>query len=150
MKHFALVAIIAFGCSPQWKVGNTTCLTADCRMLNAVASNSAEALRTVTINVADYDTFAFQIDYVWNAGTAVTITCTGSLNQGTSYGSETSTAVSGGTGTVVAYADSFAVTASANFLVDYRVRHRDTYQCVFAVTGGGANDTLTVYAKAWK
>jgi hypothetical protein len=153
MKKLLLSLVICLLSVPalarnRYKVGNTECTLQHCKMLNAVAANAAAASRTFTIDTEGYVAVALQVDYVYTAGTAVTMTCTKSLNQGTTYASVTSTSVAGGTGTVTAYADSFAVTASTNFTLEYDVRNYDKLRCVAAVTGGGAADTITVYAAA--
>jgi len=147
---FFFVLLLSLPAAARWKVANTDCsgLAVNCRMLNAVAANAAAASRTFTIDTSTFVKMVLQVDYVWTAGTAVTMTCSGSINQGSSYASITSTSIAAGTGTVSPYVDSFAVTASANFLLEYDVRIYDRLRCVAAVTGGGANDTITVYASA--
>ena len=151
MKRIAFVFALLLASVPaqaRYKVANTDCTLVNCRLLNGVAGNAAAALRTFTINTGTFVKTTLQVDYVWTAGTAVTMTCSGSLNQGASYGRVTSTSVAAGTGTVTPYTDSRAVTASENFLLEYDVRTYDRLQCVVAVTGGGADDTITVYASS--
>jgi len=145
---FALVLAFSFSAQARYKVANSDCTLVNCRLLVAVPSNAAAALRTFTINTGTFVKATIQIDYVWAAGTAVTVACSGSLNQGATYARITSTAVAAGTGTVTPYTDSRAVTASENFLLEYDVRTYDRLQCVVAVTGGAAGDTITVYASA--
>ena len=151
MKRIIFALVLLFSASAQARrhVANTTCALEQCELLNAVAANAAAASRTFEIDVTGWVKATIQVDYIYTAGTAVTMTCTGSLNQGLSYASLTSTAITAGTGTVTAYVDSFAVAAaSANFLLEYDVRTYDKLKCVAAVTGGGAADTITVYAAA--
>jgi len=152
MKRFLFalsLVLVSVTAHARWKVANDSCTAVNCKLLNAVAATAAAASRTVTIATTGRVKATLQVDYVYSAGTAVTATCTGSLNQGTSYASLTSTSVAAGTGTVTPYVDSFAISAaSANFLLEYDVRTYDRLKCVFAVTGGGAGDTLTVYAAA--
>lgn len=146
---FGLLIGLAITAQARWKVANTACSAQHCKLLDAVAANAAAASRTFEIDTAGWVKATIQVDYVYSAGTAVTLTCQGSLNQGTSYASITSTSVGAGTGTVTAYVDSFAISAaSANFLLEYDVRTLDRLKCVAAVTGGGANDKVTVYAAA--
>ena len=153
MKKLALALSLLLVSLPahaaRWTVGNSSCSAANCKLLNAVASNAAAASRTFTIDTAGWAKTVLQVNYVYNAGTAVTMTCTASLDGGTTYASITSTSISAGAGTVTAYVDTFAISAaSANFLLEYDTRVYDHLKCVAAVTGGGASDTITVYANA--
>jgi hypothetical protein len=151
MKRFALVFALCLVATPalaRHHVANTACTNDQCKLLDAVASNAAAALRTFTIDVTGWVQVSLQVDYVWAAGTDVTVTCSTSNNQGTSYAPITSTAVAAGVGTVTPYVDHFAVTASANFSLAFDIRSQDKFRCVVAVTGGAAGDTITVYASA--
>ena len=150
MKRFLILSLmlLSIPAFARYKVASSNCTVVNCPQLSAVASNAAAALRTFTIDTSTFVKLTLQVNYVWATGTAVTMTCTGSIDQGTTYASLTSTSIAAGTGTVKPYVDSFAVTASANFLLEYDVRTLDRLRCVAAVTGGGANDTITVYASA--
>jgi hypothetical protein len=150
MKHLFLAFVLLFSFSAQarYKVGNSDCTLVNCRLLNGVAGNAAAALRTFTVDTSTFVKLTLQVNYVWSTGTAVTMTCSGSLDQGNTYASLTSTSIAAGTGTVSPYVDSYAVTASANFLLEYDVRTYDRIRCVAGCTGCGANDSLTIYGSA--
>jgi hypothetical protein len=119
------------------------------RTLNGVAANAAAGSRTFECAVGGYSKLSLWVDVVEvGAITAIVVTCSASPNGGTTYAQLTSTSVSGGTGTVVAYSDSYATTASATVLFEYDVRTYDYFKCTVDVTGGGASDTITAYATA--
>jgi hypothetical protein len=120
--------------------------TARCKLLNAVAMNAAVGARTFTLNTEGLAKVEIQINFVRSAATAVILTCTASLDGGVTYASITSTSVSSGVGTATAYYDSFAVSGSTNFTLEYDVRTRDRLKCVVSATSGGARDNATVYA----
>lgn len=132
----------------KWSSGGGTCsLAGSCKILNGVAATASSGDRTFNLPVQHYNVTTVQIDYTYNAGTAVTLTCTASLNGGGSYASITSTAISSGTGTVSPYNDSWAPGgASGNILLDYKTARYDNLSCIVAVTGGNSSDTFNVYA----
>ena len=154
----ALVLLAALAAPPQpvegvantvkWNSLGAACSNqaGSCPVLSAVAATASAGSRTFTIPVAHYSVTTIQINFTRTAGTAVTLTCTASLNGGSSYGSITSTAISSGAGTVTPYVDTWTTSASGNILLDYATARYDDLQCVVAVTTGGASDTFSVYA----
>ena len=119
------------------------------RVLSGVASTASAASRTAEVTVAGYSKLSMWVD-VTEAGTitAVVATCSASPNMGTTYGQINATSVSGGTGTVVGYADSYALTTSGVLLLEYDVRTYDKFKCAISLTGGGATDTFHVLMTA--
>ena len=110
--------------------------------LSAVLLTADAADRTFTISGLDgrYTDLGLVVTYTKDSGAttnAITCTCTGAMDSACSrYGSKTSTDVVNGTGTVVAYVDSFAVTATASFELNYKIRGYYCFKCVLAGSGG--------------
>ncbi len=120
-----------------------------CKVLSAKALNGAAATLTFTMDVEGYSQLNIQVDHTFSAATAFTVTCSGSLNGGSTYARMTATSISGGTGTVSKYLDSYATgSASTNIILEYRVHGYDKVQCVLDDTGADGSDLVTVYAKA--
>lgn len=126
-------------------------------LLEAVALNGAAATRTVTLSLADlnhanrgFEKVVVVIDYTYGAATAVTVTPTLSIDGGTTYGSETSTSISSGTGTVSVYSDSYT-TGAANALLrlSYDVAGCTHLKLVIAGTGANGSDLVDVQATAY-
>jgi hypothetical protein len=119
---------------------------ASCKLLDGVALNAVAASRTFTLATVGFGKVTVQANLTRTAATDLRLTCTASLDEGASYGSVTSTSIAAGTGTVSAYVDVFAVSGSANVLLEYDVRTYDKLRCVVSGTSGGANDLITIYA----
>ena len=90
----------------------------------------------------------WQVDYTYNAGTALTMTCTASANNAVSYANINTVSISGGTATLSTVTWTKAVVASTNELISVDTNGYDFLRCVFSVTGGGASDLLDVAAQA--
>ena len=118
-----------------------------CKVLSAVALNDGTAAnRTFKLLVGGLAKLTVQIDLTRLASTDVQLACTASLNSAASYGSIMSTSVSSGAGTVTAYHDVNAGTASRNILLEYDVRTYDAIKCVLSGTAAASGDLVTVYA----
>ena len=116
------------------------------KLLAAVAANASSSSRTVTLTTKDYARLVFQVDYTWATGTAVTMTCQGSLNNGSSYANVNTASVLAGAVTLATATWSKAVTASTNELVSVDTSTYDFLKCVFSATAGGGSDLFDVYA----
>jgi hypothetical protein len=116
------------------------------KVLNAVALNAAAASRTFVLTVAGLSKVTIQVDLTRDAATDLSLTCSVSLNGGSSYAQLHSTSVAAGVGTMSAYSDVKAGTASVNVPFEYDVRTYDKIRCTVAGTSGGAADLVTVYA----
>ncbi len=119
------------------------------KALDGVAATASDGSRTVTLDVRGMARVVFVIEYTrGGAGTAVTLTPSVSLDEGTTYGRLTSTSVAAGAGTVSAYTDTYTSSATGTICVSYDVRGYDYFKVIFAITAGNGSDTLTVYASA--
>jgi hypothetical protein len=116
------------------------------KALDAVAASAAAAARTIELTVRGQARLVLKVDFTRSAGTAVVLTPTYSLDDGTTYASITSTTISSGAGALDVYTDTRTTSSSGIFGVAYDVRGYDKFKVLFAVTGGGAGDLLTVYA----
>lgn len=116
------------------------------KILDAVAASASAGARTAELKVAGYARLVLAVDFTRSAGTAVVITPTYSLDGGTTYASFTSEAVAAGAATVSPYVVTRTVSLSDIFGHALDVRGMDRVKLLFAVTGGGASDLLTVYA----
>jgi hypothetical protein len=127
-----------------------TCATSTgaCKVLDGIALNASSSSRTFTLPVSGYSKLTVQANLTRSAATDLQLICTASLDGGSTYGSITSTSVSGGTGTVSAYHDVITVGASGNYLLEYDTRTYDYIKCVVSGTSGGSSDTVTIYAVA--
>jgi hypothetical protein len=117
-------------------------------LLNAVAANASAANRTITIDVKGYakTTIVFVLTRGGDAATA-TITCSGSLDGGTTYGTVQARAISSGVATLTDFSDSRATGGSSfSIAIDYGVSTYTHFKCVFATDTSNASDTITVQA----
>jgi len=120
-----------------------------CAVLSAVPLNAAAASRTMLFNVRGYSTLKIQINYTYSAATVVIATPSCSQDNNTTYGSETSTGVISGTGTVSVYTDNYTTgAANAKIVLTYDTRGCDWYKVILSGTGAGAGDLVTTYAVA--
>ncbi len=131
----------------------------DWNLLEAVALTAAAGSRTITRQLASADgggdglgdgwaQIKITIDYTYSAATAVTVTPSCSLDGGNTYGRETSTSISSGTGTISLYTDSYTTGgASAVLNLAYDVSGCTHVKLVFAGTGSpAAGDLIDVQA----
>lgn len=128
-------------------------------MLEAVALNASAGTRTLTLPLStnfsrgtDGPTYAkvkLVINYTYSAATTVVVTYTSSIDGGTTYGSETSTAIAAGAGTVSVYTDTYT-TGSANAIIklSYDVAGCTHAKFVFSGASAGAGDLINVQAVA--
>lgn len=137
-----------FGC-PSGIGVNCFARTAANIEMNDVAANAAAASQTFVLDVAGagVSTVSVILDITEvGAITAATLTCSVSPNGGATYGQLTSTTVAAGVGTVVAYSDSYAITATGVVgPIDFDVARYDKFKCLVGITGGGATDTYDVH-----
>jgi hypothetical protein len=124
-----------------------TVAAASCKVLNEAVANGLAATRTFVLPVAGFSKVSIQVDLTRVAATDVQLTCTASLDGGGHYASITATKITGGTGTVTAYHDSYATTSTGNVLFEYDTRTYGSMQCVVGSTAG-TTDTYTVFAVA--
>ena len=148
------MAAPAFGQTSFVKVRRFHTNGAICPDSTAIASckvRAAEVLDTSaswTMDVVGYSKLTIQIDHTYAAATAITLTCEGSLNGGATYARITATSISGGTGTISAYADSYATgSASSNIILEYGIAGYDKVRCDLGDTAA-TSDVDTVYANA--
>ena len=146
----ALLGALALGATPaqaqegkhRWRDVGT--------VLNAVACNASAGTRTWTATSgsgAGFGLAAFQFDFTYNAATAVTWTCFGSLDGGTTYAELQSCSVSSGTCTSTDAVWSKAVSASDDWIWRVDFLGLSDIKCTLACTGGGASDTTIVYGR---
>jgi hypothetical protein len=140
--------------TPLVKIQRYTTDGAKCPDSTAISNckvRNAEILDTSTswtMDVAGYSKLTLQIDHTFAAATAITVTCEGSINGGTTYGRLTSTSVSSGTGTVSAYTDSYATgSASSKIILEYGIAGYDHVRCDLGDTAA-TTDLDTIYANA--
>jgi hypothetical protein len=129
--------------------------TNDFNLLEGVALNATAALRTITVPIAQakaatgegYEKLVVVVDFTYNAATTVVLTPTCSIDGGSTYASETSTAITAGAGSVSIYADTYTTgAASAVFRVVYDVAGCTHYKIVFSGASAGASDLVDVQA----
>jgi len=114
--------------------------------LSGVASNAAEASRTCEINVEHAESITFVYSLSWVAATAMTAQFYLSPDDKTTYGRVMSVAVSAGAGVSSDYSWSHDVTASDAVAITVDCRNATHIKGIFAATGGGATDLITVVA----
>lgn len=112
--------------------------------VDGVAANAAAALRTATLDVIRFAQLAVVIDLSQSAATALTMTMAASVDGGTTYGDVQSMSVSSGTGTLSDMTWTKAVSGDVTITLDLPVVAYSNVQLVFAATGGGASDLITV------
>ena len=141
--------VVKFGKPKGTSLTDYYAVTASNVAMDDVSATASAASRTFVLDIAPkgVSTATVWID-VTEAGTitAVVLTCSGSPNAGTMYGQKTSTSVAAGTGTVTAYADTYALTASGVLMLEFDVRKFDFFKCLVGITGGAAADTFDVHA----
>lgn len=160
MKHWKhLLTVLALAlCSPALalaqKSAPATATGLDRpKLLNAVACNASEAARTYTAPGGQYSGYAygvFQVDATWTADwTGLTITCTGSLNGGSTFASVPSCDDVSDGACALTGAGLFtrAMTVSENFMFRAWFHGAEDAKCVFTCTGGGADDLFTVWGR---
>jgi hypothetical protein len=139
--------------APQFakkKFGTQIGTTDRYRVLAQVAATAAVGSRTFTLDVRTFSKLSILVDlngYV--SGTAITLTCSWSLDRGTTFTRVMSTAVASGAGTLSKYIDTYAgITGVDQAGFEYDVRTYDSFRCIVAITGGAAGDIFDVYATA--
>jgi hypothetical protein len=132
------------------KAGTAFCADAGaCKVLDAVAGNAGAAAHTFILKTNGFSVLSVQVDFTRNAGTALVLTCTGSLNDGNSYGSIASSNIVAGGAADNAFIETWTTSTTGNYIFGgYDVSRYDYVTCVLAVTSGGASDATTVYAVA--
>lgn len=122
-----------------------TTAPAGCKVQSAALLDTSAAF---TMDVVGYSKLTIQLDHTHAAASAITLTCEGSLNGGSTYARITATSILAGTGTVTVYTDSYTTGgASSNILLEYGVQGYDKVRCDIGDTAA-TSDTITVYASA--
>jgi hypothetical protein len=113
------------------------------------ASDTDADNRTVTQNVDGFSRLIVRLKLTDanSSVSALVVTCTGSIDDGSTYGSVTSRSISAGTGTVSVYTDEIAPSGTATYTLVYDVWGFDKYRCVYAATGATSADLFDVQ---WK
>jgi hypothetical protein len=120
---------------------------------NTITQNSGDAFTTIDISggvttdairTYGYRFLTFELDYVYSAGTAVTMTCQSTDADSGVYRDVVGLVVSGHTLTSDQLTWSNAVAASENWAWTVSLNGYYYVKCTFTATGGGAGDTLTV------
>lgn len=146
---FLLAPSTASAIHNQYDV-RATGLTAP-QVMNDVACNASEATRTWTSNADDGQGYAvgiFQLNFTYNAATALTATCSVSMDGQTTWaqlnGCDDTT---DGVCTLQDASWTKGVTANENipFRVDF-LGYPDI-KCVITCTGGGASDTFDLFVR---
>lgn len=118
------------------------------KLLSGIALNAASGTRTVTLTTADFAQVVWQVNLTRVAAITIVLTCTGSIDGGTTYGNMNSVAVSAGAATLSTLVWTKTVSATTKELVAMDVQALDKIQCVFSGASGGASDLVDVYAIA--
>jgi hypothetical protein len=114
--------------------------------LSGIALNASSATRTTTLTLnGQFASVVYQIDYTYSAATTVTMTCTNSLNGGSTYGGITITDLNAGTITKASAALTYTTgSASAVLVVELGAHGVDHQKCVFGGASAGSGDLVTV------
>lgn len=119
-------------------------------LASSVACNASSGTRTFTLSTgrpAGFGLMALQLNFTYNAATAVSMTCEGSLDGGTSWAKAQICTVSGSTCTLTQATWSHATSASENWMMRVDFLGAPDVRCTVACTGGGASDTWTIYGR---
>lgn len=162
MKPLILIAALlipsaALAYAPQSKVQWLTkdSSTNDYNLLEAVALNATAATRTITVPISQvqsragegFEKLVVGVEFTYAAASTVVLTPTCSMDGGSTYFSETSTAIAAGAGTVSLYTDTYTTGgASASFRLVYDVSSCTHYKIVFSGASAGATDLVDVQA----
>lgn len=153
MKFFKIAAFLALLLVPALasaQVTNTRIRmrtpTGSNYLINGIAATASAANRTAVFNIGGLAKLSISFSVSRSTATAITMTCNASTDQGTTFVAVADQTVSAGVGTLVAHTWSYAVSASGGVQIDVGVGSYDFLQCVFAATGGGSSDLLTVSA----
>jgi hypothetical protein len=136
--------------------------TNDYNLLENVALNAAEALRTVTLPLGrarpelapGYDLVRIKVALVQSAATTVVVTPSCSLDNGVTYAAFPAKACTGGACSLQAEVDTYTLSGGelgadfASFMQEYDVRGCSMLKLVFSGASGGANDLISVQAAA--
>jgi len=120
-------------------------------LLSAVALNATAATRTITLteqNMRGFSVAALFIDFNRTAATDVSMTCTGSMDAGTTYFQFQSCDVSAGDCTSTDASWTRTISANDEFIWRVDTMGIPRVQCLFAGTSAGGSDTVTVSAYA--
>lgn len=116
------------------------------KLLAGVALNATAGTRTVTLDVSGLSSLIWQVDLTRSAVTSLTMTCTASLNAGSSYANENSVAIAAGTATLTTLTWTKTLSASQNELIKLDVSVYDKISCLFGGASAGGSDLVDVYA----
>lgn len=111
--------------------------------LNAVAATANAALRTITADVTRFEQVTLVCALSRNAGTAITLTISESVD-GLTYGALHTLAAESGTVTIrAATITTPTISADYNFALPLSVVSVKSLKIVVAITTGGATDLIT-------
>jgi hypothetical protein len=116
-------------------------------VLSAVALNGAAGTRTAIITLDKrFARVTVVTNYTRSSGTDVSITPSYSIDDGSTYGSETSEAITSGAAALSVYVETLTGTASFVIRRTYDVEGCDKLKLIYASTAAGAGDLITVNA----
>ena len=159
MKALAIACLVMLTCSeaicqyqPQFvrKKYGTAVATERYKVLSAVAASASATDRTFTLDVRTFSHLSVVVDFTKHTGTALVLTCSASLDLGTTYAQLTTTSTSSGAVTVSKRVDTLAVAGSDKGSFEYELGAWDYFKCLVDITGGDATDFIDAYATARK
>ena len=115
-------------------------------ILDGVAANAAESLRTAVVAVPHDSDITFTIALTWGAATALNAALYKSVDGGVTYARVHSVSISSGTGTMSEYTVTETVTGNDDMAVDLACKACTHVKIIVSAAGGGAADLLTVKA----
>ena len=117
-------------------------------VLSAVAANAVAATRTFTVTNTGGSggMLILWANFTWSAASAVTMTCSASNDAGATLYALQDGATAAGVQTLTDAVKSKAVTASKKWPMRFDILGFSFVSCVYAATGGGASDLMTMRA----
>jgi len=108
------------------------------------AGDDSSTDSTVSKRVEGFTKVVMTVDITQSSATAFTARCSGSIDQGTTYGRIMSRSISGGVGTLSEYYDTFAISTSKTISLNYDVWGYTHFKCEYDLVGGTSLDIAAV------
>ena len=139
----ALVALAGCYSGQGGRVASTPPVT----LIDNIAADDTAANRTFNLDTDGWASLAVYVDFTRSAGTAVTLTCSATDDEGTTDFPIQECTFSSGTCTLddIVYSKTTSVSDTFHFLVD--TLGAEEIECVFAVASGGSSDFITIDAQ---
>lgn len=116
------------------------------KLLDGVALNAAAATRTIDIDIgADWSKVVVFVDHTANSACTTIVATPTYSPDGDTFFAYTTRSISAGASTVSALVDTFAVSGTASFALEYDVRAAKSLKLVFSGASCGGSDTVDVY-----